>query len=273
MISSERAEFVASLLRQKFEIVVLDVETLDSKPLTLWNEPIVSFSISLPSDSIKVWDAPTICFVTENTDEEPRLLELLRKILCAQRKSIIAGHNISYRYKYISQKVPWICGYDLPKIQKRGMIHGIDFNFLQKIQVFDSMDEAFQHYDHSAHNRQWNGEKQRILRCEHIEEDFNIVRPKWLPKLGHRVRDFYFEFLRTGKMQHLKIISQYNACDTIVESIITKIFLHSLNGCNVRSKMVSPVKRCQHIPRTFLIESNSSWQRFKTAKLTRIDKV
>jgi len=271
--TSEKKSFALSVLGKEFPIVVLDVETLDSKPLGLWDEPIVSFSISLPTDTITAWDAPTACFITESIDEERELLELLRKILWSNRKSLWAGHNISYQYKYICQEMSWPCGYDLPKIRKRGNLRGIDFGFLQKIPVFDSMDEGFKHYDHSAHNRQWNGEKQRILRCEHIEEDFNIVRPPWLPKLGPQVRDHYLKYLETGDLKLLQTISQYNACDTIIESIITKIFLHSLNGCNSSLKIISPLKRCAHIPRAFPIESNPTWQRFTAAELERINNV
>jgi len=268
--TSENAENVMSMLGKESHIIVLDLETLDSKPLGLWDEPIVSFSMSLPPDSITVWDAPTFCFVTESTDEERKLLELLRNILWTNRNSILCGHNISYQYKYISQEMSWSNGYDLPKILKRGSLYGIDFDFLQKISVFDSMDEAFKHYDHSAHSRQWNGEKQRILRCEHLEEDFRIVRPQWLPKLGPRVRDYYHKYLATKKLQLLRMISLYNACDTLVESIITKIFLHSLDGCNGTSKIISPLNKCIHIPQDFNLESNSTWVRLNNAKLFKM---
>jgi len=255
---------------QKVETMILDVESLDSRPLGLWDEPIISFSISIPSSSITVWDAPTTCFIAENIGEEPKLLKLIRKIIWVNRKSTIAGHNISLRFKHISKEISWPCGYDLPKILKRGIRYGVDFNFVTKVPVFDSMDEAFLNYDHSAHNHLWKGEKQRILGCEHIEEDFNIVRPQWLPKLGPKVRDYYNEYLKNGKVDILKTISQYNACDTIVESIITKIFLHSLNECSACSKIVSPTRKCAHIPSTFSVESNPTWRRLKNATLARI---
>ena len=164
----------------------------------------------------------------------------------------------------------WPCGYDLPKVGKRGSLYGIDFDFIQKTQVFDSMDEAFKHYDHSAHNRQWNGGKQRILRCEHIEEDFSIARPLWLQKLGSKVREYYFEYLKTGKLDPLQTISLYNACDTLVESIIAKIFLHILNGCSSSSKLISPINKCKHIPQSFQIESNPTWRKLQNAKLLKI---
>lgn len=266
-LTSEKSGFAPSMLTEKFPTIVVDIETLDSKPLRLWNEPIISFSVSLPNNSIEDWDAPTVCFICEQKTEESKLLELLRKFLRINEESVLAGHNISHQFK---NRLPWKDGYDLPKIRRRGSLHGLDFSFLENVQVFDSMDEAFENYDHSTHNRQFNGEKQRVLQCEHIEADFNIQRPEWLPKMGSKVRDYYLQYLESGEFDLLKKIILYNACDTIIESTIAKIFLHCLDGSCSDSKLISPVKRCVHIPERFPIESHPTWRRLKTADVIKI---
>jgi hypothetical protein len=250
-LTSEKEGSAENIFVEKSPLVVLDIETLDNKQLKLWNEPIVSFSISTPDESMSNWNIPTYTYICEEPAEERKLLEMIQKLLLANKDSTLAGHNISCKYK---NALPWKDGYDLPKIQNRATKYGIDFHFLKGIIVFDTMDVAYEKYDHSTHNRQFNGQKQKVLGCEHIENDFNILRPKWLPKLGPKIREHYLQYLHYGKHDQLKKIALYNASDTLIESIITKIFLHQLKGeCKDDSSIISPKKRCPHIPESFSI--------------------
>jgi RNase_H superfamily len=267
-ITSEKENFLQSIAEINCPLIALDIETLDNRQLNLWNEPIISFSISLSDLSTENWDAPTATFISEEPAEENRLLEILGNILEANKQAVVAGHNISTSFK---NSLPYKQGYDLPKIQNRAAHHNLDFRFVQNLSVYDTMDEAYENYDHSTHNLQYNGQKQRLLKCTHIENDFGIQRPKWLPKLGPKVRETYRQYQRENKPYLLKKIALYNASDTIIESIITKIFLHhKTSNCNLQTKNISPLNRCEHIPQNFPIEQNPSFARISNADFIKI---
>lgn len=267
-LTSEDESFIQNITNVSHPLIALDIETLDSGQLNLWDEPIISFSVSLPDSSIENWDAPTVTFICEERTEEKRLLETLAAFLETNKKATISGHNISWMFK---NNLPWNQGYDLPKIQSRASNYDLSLSFLQNLTVFDTMDEAYEKYDHSTHNLQHKGEKQKLLRCTHIENDFGIQRPTWLPKLGPKVRETYRQYQKENKRYLLKKIALYNATDTIVESIITKIFLHHINSdCNSKSKKISPLNKCPHIPKKFIIENNSAFSRIANADFTKI---
>lgn len=252
-LSESKKEF-KQILRES-QLLVLDIETLDSKASQLWNEPIISFSISLANRNT-TWDVPTLCYTAESVDEEYDLLLKLQKILVSNQDKTIAGHNVSWEFK---NRLPWKNGYDLPKIYKRGLINGLDFYFVKNLRVFDSMDEAFANYDHSCKPRYFNGLPQKVLRCEHIEEDFQILRPDWLPKLGPQVRAIFEDYVKTGDSSLLRTIHLYNACDSIVESIIMKIFTHYIEGTCDMSGRITAKNKCRHIPKGYLIDQNATW--------------
>ena len=261
--TSEKSPMFTNSLKRS-EILVLDIETLDSKILQLWDEPIISFSMSFPTNVSTNWEAPTICYSAESPEEECELLLLLHNFLVKNRDMTIAGHNVSWQFK---NGLPWKMDMICRKIFKRGLLYDIDFSFVKTLKVFDSMDEAFERYDHSCHKRYFNGREQKVLRCEHIEQDFDIVRPHWLPKLGSQVRQLYEDYLATGNNSLLQTINLYNSCDTLVESIITKIFAHCMTCNSDRSGVISPAKKCSHIPGNFLIDSNPTWKRIVNSKL------
>ena len=265
---SEKESLARNILFKKFPAIVLDIEALDNKELNLWDEPIISFSVSMPDNTMGNWSPPTVTCICEEPAEERSLLEMLHRFLWANKESTLAGHNISYKYK---NNLPWKGGYDLPKIQSRAVKYELDFDFLRGITVYDTMDEAYEKYDHSTHNRRFNGQKQRVLRCEHIESDFNIQRPIWLPKLGPKIREYYLMYLNYGKQEQLKKIALYNASDTIIESIITKIFTHQSTGdCNDCSKTISSKNKCFHVPESFRILDNPTFIKLMTTDLVRV---
>jgi hypothetical protein len=114
-------------------------------------------------------------------------------------------------------------------------------------------------------------EKQKVLACEHMENDFNIQRPKWLPKLGLKMRELYLQYLHQGQIENLMKIALYNASDTIIESVITKIFLHQSTGaCYNSSKYFSPKNKCIHIPEAFKIVEHTTFIKLMTTDFFRI---
>jgi hypothetical protein len=266
VLSSESAGFLDQILDKRFSSLVLDIESLDNN--LLFDEPIVSFSVSFPTESMGDWRSPTVTYICEYLAEEKQLLIMLSKLLWAYRESLVAGHNISCFYKNI---LHWKSGYDLPKIWKRAKFHDLNLDFIKNIRVFDTMDEAYLNYDHSIHNRRFDGKVQKILSCVQIENDFQIQRPRWLPKLGLKVRQHYLQYLVDRKTDQIKKLALYNASDTIIESIITKIFLHQSGGiCDAFSNTISPLKKCHHVPQRFVLIENPTFIKLMTTSLSRI---
>jgi hypothetical protein len=249
------SDFVAEILRAKPLCVTLDLETLDSGALRLWNQPIVSFSVSGVGPGIHDWTFPTFGAIVESTDEEQQLLELIRQVILRLKQFPLAGHNICLRYANIDNG--WEHGYDLPKIQGRGGLHGVDFSFLQNLKVFDTMDVAYAHYDHEERARLTRMPIKRILSSLDIERDLNIIRPTEVPKLGPQVRDFFKTYEQSSDKIVLQKILRYNCSDTLAESIIAKVFFHRLK---CRHGVVGPKTSCNHLPIKFHLDENPSWR-------------
>jgi len=246
------------------DVVVLDVETLDCFALGLWNEPIISYSLAfLDTTDLEGGNFRIEGCISESVEEEGLLLATLGGKLASHPQVLLVGHNISHSFKYIKA---WNRGYDIPKIIKRSSVHGLDLSFLESMKVFDLMDVAFQYYDHTTHNLTWNGEKQRILKSEFIEEQLRIIRPTGFQKMGHEVRQIYENYVRTGNRSILQRILLYNCCDVAVESVIFKIFHHLLNKC--RKGTISFGARCQHIPDATVIGSLPAWTRLSIPSVT-----
>jgi hypothetical protein len=250
----------------------LDIETMDSKMVGLWNEPIVSYAISFPSGSIASLHCPTYGSVIHNLREEPKLLEQLITILgvCKNHRIIICGHNVICSYKHVQKVASWKSGYDLPKIMKRASRHGMNSGFLPDLKVFDTMDVVVVSYDHHQHDRTlYTGAKQMILGLQAIENDFDIIRPEGQEKLGPVVREIYMEYLKTTDLAKLKQILLYNCVDSLVESIVTSVFCHCINECKQTHKLVSPRSRCSHIPNEFPLERMPEWEILSSSNFSK----
>lgn len=250
------------LKTNKVKVLTLDVETLDSKVLGLWNEPLVSYAVSFHSGPLVKLRCPTYGSIIQRLDEEPTLLDELIGLLraCEKHGIVVCGHNVSYAYKHVQSVAPWASGYDLPKIVKRASAHELEARFVPELKVFDTMDIAVVSYDHNQHDLTLpSGIKQRILGLQRIENDFNIIRPNGQEKLGPIVREVYTEYLRTRNPDKLRQILVYNCVDSIVESIVSSIFDHCISHCKLTKRIVSPKSRCPHIPQEFRIENMSEW--------------
>jgi len=249
------SDVVTEILRAKPLCVTLDLETLDSRAFKLWNEPIISFSVSGVRPDVDDWTFPTFGAIVESTDEERQLLELIRRVILQLKGFPLAGHNICLRYANIDNG--WQHGYDLPKIQGRGSLHGVHFSFLKNLKVFDTMDIAYAHYNHEERARLTGMPVKRILSSLDIEGDLNIVRPNGVPKLGPQVRDFFKTYAQSSDRILLQQILRYNCSDTLVESIIAKVFFHRLK---CRHGVVGPKTTCNHLPIKFYMDENPSWR-------------
>ncbi|MGQ9723738.1 MAG: hypothetical protein ACUVXA_20765, partial [Candidatus Jordarchaeum sp.] len=97
-LSSENIDILEFIENQSYSNVTFDIETLDSKPLNLLKEPIVSFSLSfVPDISLPLLTYfPTFAFIITDTSEEKELLLKLKEIFLKIPNVIIIGHNVSY---------------------------------------------------------------------------------------------------------------------------------------------------------------------------------
>jgi len=226
-ISSEPQDVFEFMKKRKPQFVTLDIETLDSKSLKLWNEPIVSFALTFihPANSVENLDLPTFCYSITNTKKEYDLLVRLKDIFSKfPEDTTIVGHNIAHMLRCKSLE-GWknTDGYDLPKISRRGEIYGLDMSIFKEFNIYDTLQEAYDKLDHTKHGFTYKDKYtgtpkvKKILSSEELESILNIRRPERLPKLGQQVRD-YFEKERYSE------IMLYNCSDTIVESLFYYIF-------------------------------------------------
>jgi hypothetical protein len=254
-------------------MATLDIETMDSKELHLWNEPVISYSFSILSGSLNHFSCPTFGAVTEALDQEATLLLELLGFLrtCNEQGITLCGHNLNCSHKYL----PTVArskteGYDLPKIIKRANSLSLDASFVPSIKTLDTMDQAVQFYDHSQHNHlSPYGEKQRWLALSTLESDLKIIRPGGSQKLGGRVREIYTSYLRSGDQAKVKEIILYNCLDSISESIVGRIFTLCVNECGLCSGLVPPRNRCSRIPSEFRIERMVEWKQLCRRQLTK----
>lgn len=273
-ISSSDSSLGDLLAELDVSMVTLDIETLDSRDLNRWNEPIISFSMSIipKSDGIP-FDLPTLVYILEDIEEEKALLQLLSSTLSDLREYTFTGHNISLELEF-KKSLGWsrTGGYDFPKILSRERYHGLPLTPLEDLKIFDTIEIAYFAYTHDEHNRLTpSGDKKRVLGSVVIEEDFNITRPKDLPKLGPRVRDYFLRYANNGDATALNTIIQYNACDTLVESIISSIFHHQLYCCKNKNGLISFKNKCSHIPSMIEIEALSIWQKLISSEVEQVD--
>lgn len=268
-ISSESVGIFEFIKRYSHPKITLDIETLDSKSLQLWNEPIVSFSLSFVSDdyiSSKVLvDFPTSAFGITDVNEEKNLLMRLKEILTKfPRNSVIIGHNVSYELE-CKRIIGWDPkGYDIPKILTRSKLFNLNLDFIKEFETYDTMDIAYLKFNHKEHGKLISsGEPKKFLRSDELEEFFNIKRPKNLPKLGALVRE-YFE------KKKYKEILLYNCSDTIIESIFYRLFEHKLNFCKQNNGLISFKKNCEHIPKIIKVEDVGTWKRLISEKFLKM---
>jgi hypothetical protein len=113
------------------------------------------------------------------------------------------------------------------------------------------------------------GTKQRILGIQHIEEDFNIIRPKGQEKLGPLVREFYLEYLKKKNSARLNQILLYNCVDSITESIVSKLFMHCMEECQTKSGLISPRTPCAHIPPAFRLDQMPEWKALSSSGMVK----
>ena len=264
---------VELLTKTKTNMATLDIETMDSKELRLWNEPVVSYSFSVFSGSPAQFSCPTFGAVTESLEQEDTLLSELLSFLraCHKHGITLCGHNVNYSHKYL----PTIAaskkeGFDLPKITKRASAYSLKTDFVPSIKTFDTMDLAVRYYDHSQHNHvSPYGEKQRWLGLPTLESDLNIIRPEGSKKLGSQVRDIYLSYLATGDQSKLKEIMLYNCVDSISGSIVARIFNLCVNECGRCNGLVPPRDRCNRIPAKFRIGRMNEWRQLCRCQLVK----
>ena len=231
-ISSEREDIFKFIEKNNYSYVTLDIETLDTKELK--DGPIVSFSLSFvsPSKLDKIINNfPTFCFGITDTREERLLLSYLKEIFSKFNKNTtIIGHNISPELKCKKIEGWSNCGgYDIPKILRRSSLLNLEMDIMKEFNFYDTLQVAYDILDHNSHKIKYKDKKtgalkiKKILSSEELEKILNIKRPRNIPKLGPRVREFF------GDKKYKEILL-YNSSDTIIESIFYRIFESKYSG-------------------------------------------
>ncbi|MCK4614652.1 MAG: hypothetical protein KAU14_07605 [Thermoplasmata archaeon] len=265
-ISSESVDIFEFIKQHPYRYITLDIETLDSKSSNSWNEPIISFSLSFVSEdyiSSKILiDFPTFAFGITNVDEEYSLLVKLKEILTKiPRDTIIIGYNVSYELKCKKIEGWYNCqGYDIPKTLKRGNILDLNMSIIKEFNAYDTMQVAYDKLNHVEHGLKYEDRyfgKMKIktmLSSVELEKIMNIQRPRNVPKLGPKVREYF----NKGKYKEILL---YNCSDTIVESIFFRLFEHKLRSSEHPDGLISFKKKCEHIPKSINVEDVESWAR------------
>ena len=256
-LSSEEVDIFDFLETRVAGKVSFYIETLDSKPLGLWNEPIVSFSLAfIPDDHKVITHFPTFGFCIESPYEEKELLKKLGAVLDRlNKRDVIVGHSVSCELK-CKKDLGWqYCqGYDLPKVLARSKNFGVNLDFIRNFRTYDIMDVAYGSFRHSDHGKlDSNGNPKKLLSVEELEDFFNIIRPKNAPKLGPKVRNYFAE-------RKIKEILLYNSSDAIIEAIIHNIFEHKMNVCRAKDGLISFKDNCAHIPNPIEISKLRTWK-------------
>ena len=95
-LSSENIDILEFIESQSYSKVTFDIETLDSKTLNLWKEPMISFSF-VPDFSLPlITYFPTFASIITDISEEKELLLKLKEIFMKITNVMIIGHNVSY---------------------------------------------------------------------------------------------------------------------------------------------------------------------------------
>lgn len=255
-INSENKDILDFLKDKNYRKITLDIETLDSSILELWNEPVISFSVTfIPNNPNITTHFPTFGFCAESEKEEKDLLSQLVDILNKlNNKSTLVGHNIAYELE-CKKKGGWshFSGYDIPKILNRSKLFDLNLEVIKKFKTYDTMDVAYLNFKHSDHGILRNGQPKKILSSEELENLFRIVRPKNIPKLGPKVRDYF----KDGRLDEILL---YNCSDTLIETIFYTIFEHKLNVCKNKECLISHKDNCNHIPQIIEIQKLGTWK-------------
>lgn len=214
------------LRKKAFDFITIDLETRDSGALNKWHEDIISYAICFTQkQSINTTSLPYFHLfgeIIEDLAEEKQLLKSIYSFFTLfGNKCLVSGHNIALN---LQCKQDWSDhhGYDFKKLLERGSRYNVNFEFLNTLECYDTINEAYYHYDHAITPRLLkSGETKRMLRSDEIEQDFQIIRPDMLPKLGPRIREIFDD---KNQEKRLNLIMQYNMVDTVIEALITMIF-------------------------------------------------
>lgn len=213
--------------KKNFHVLTFDIETRDSGLLGIWDADIISFSFCFTRITGGIKLKPSFEFygaIIENLEEEKELLQHLLTLLSLCKDIEITGHNIALKHLLTEKWNPK--GYDLRKIVERGSKYKLETKFLTSLKTYDTLFIAFHHYDHSIFPRyNFKGKQKKMLKSEEIEEDFQIIRPDKIQKLGSRVRKIFDDVQQKDRFS---LILKYNIIDTIVEALITLIFKQQL---------------------------------------------
>ncbi|KXB07315.1 hypothetical protein AKJ52_00465 [candidate division MSBL1 archaeon SCGC-AAA382C18] len=244
-ISSEKIPALEFLKKHDYPYVTFDIESIDNFDKGMRNEPLVSFSLTLFSEekisSDVLTNFPTFTYGIAKKNQERKLLEKMKKILKEiDNETIFIGHNLSFTLECKRKEgFSTHSGFDFPKMMKRGAEHNINFDLIRYFETKDTMDLAYHFLDHKSHGKTFRGSPKSILGCSDLEDIFSVNRPKNCPNLGKEVRDYF-------QAGFYKDIILYNAVDTIIESIIFRIFLHKTAYCGEIDNDF-PSEKCSHV--------------------------
>lgn len=240
---SFKASLKDHIVKRAFDFVTFDLETRDSFQQNIRDGEIISYGLCF-SQMEKRSGKSILRFslfgeILENLKEEQQLQQHILQVFSLLKETEITGHNFQLN---LPCKKGWRDphGYDFRKIRERCAYFKLDASILSQLRCYDTINIGFYHYDHRVKPRsQRDGRPKKLLRVDELEEDFHIVRPKAIPKLGAVIRSIFDD---TRKDHRFSLILTYNLVDTLVEALITLIFKEQMaNGTLISPKNPHPV--------------------------------
>lgn len=236
-----------TFLQRDQTAVALDLETMDDFRNDIDDAPIIGYSLTL-FDLEALEDAmPTLVRLIDDLQEERDLLEQLFADLRALGEVTLVGHNLAFPedFEHLDAE-----GYDLPKLEARAEVRGLDGSFLHGFETYDTMDVAGGLYRHEEHSK-----SHTWLKLDELKDWMGIEPPAKFIGLGPDVR-------RLWRRDGFDRIMLYNAADTMVEARLATIFYHQLEVCTATDGLIG-AELCEHVEELTPLKDLPAWSRLK----------
>ncbi len=236
-----------TFLQRDQTAVALDLETMDDFRNDIDDAPIIGYSLTLFDLEVLEDAMPTMVRLIDDLQDEKTLLERLVADLRALGEVALVGHNLAFPedFEHLDAE-----GYDLPKLEARAAVRGLDVSFLHDVETYDTMDVAGGLYRHEEHAK-----SHTWLKLDELKDWLGIEPPAKFIGLGPDVR-------RLWRRDGFDRIMLYNAADTMVEARLATIFVHQLEVCTTSDGLIGS-ELCEHVAELTPLKDLPAWSRLK----------
>ncbi|MDY6770504.1 MAG: hypothetical protein SV186_00945 [Candidatus Nanohaloarchaea archaeon] len=240
------SEDEATFLDRDETAVALDIETMDDLDEGIDDAPVLGYALTRFDPGALDDTMQTLVRLVDDLREEDELLQRLFEDLRSFGDVTVTGHNVAFPdgFEHLDAD-----GYDLPKLEARAAVHGIDASFLHDLATFDTMDVAGGHYRHSEDGTgRWMG-------LDELTDRFGIEPPAKFITLGPDIRKLW-------RRDAFDRIMLYNAANAMVVARLVSIFRHQLDGCPGPDGSIGE-ELCEHVHGLTPIRELPAWNRLK----------